>query len=270
MAHLVQVGLGSGGMSVIDMLVRDVRISKITLIEPDVLKPHNLPRHLLSKQEVGKLKLDAAVQWLKNRIPELEIVPLASFLQDPEKQDQINQALYGADLGVCAVDNEEAKYHWCFLMRQHKIPWTLGEVLSGGIGGFVHTFVPNGPCYACACTYLKRKGPKDAKDSLPDYSNPDGEVEKARIPASFASIQSIAALHALATMDILEGKFSPSSYLLPLQKVDGVFTESLKKIPINVKRNENCLFCAFAPPDIKNVDQELQKKLQELSGGMGL
>ena len=43
MAHLVQVGLGSGGMSVIDMLVRDMRISKVTLIEPDILKLHNLP-----------------------------------------------------------------------------------------------------------------------------------------------------------------------------------------------------------------------------------
>lgn len=270
MAHLVQVGLGSGGMSVIDMLVRDFRIRKLTLIEPDVLKPHNLSRHLLSKKDVGKLKLDAAVQWLKNRNPELEIIPIASFLQDPEKQDQINQAIFGANLGVCAVDNEEAKYHWCFLMRQHGISWTLGEVLSGGIGGFVHTFVPKGPCYACACTYLKREGPKDAKDSFPDYSNPNGPVEEARIPASFASIQAIAALHALATVDILEGRINPSSYLLPLQKVDGVFTESLKKITINIKRNEKCLFCCIDPVIAEDVDLELQKKLKELSGGSGL
>ena len=270
MAHLVQVGLGSGGMSVIDMLVRDMRISKVTLIEPDILKPHNLPRHLLGSHNVGKTKLLSAVKWLKDRNENLEIIAIEAFLQDPEKQDLINNAIKGADFGVCAVDNEEAKYHWCSLMRQHGIPWTLGEVLSGGIGGFVHTFVPGGPCYACACTYLKREGPKDSKDSKPDYSNPSGEVEEARIPASFASIQTIASLHALATMDLLDAKISPLSFLLPLQKVEGIFSESLKKIVVNVSKNESCLFCSKAPDAFLDVDDLLQKKLKELSGGLGL
>ena len=40
MAHLFQVGAGSGGMPVLDMLCRDPRISQITLIEPDIYKPH--------------------------------------------------------------------------------------------------------------------------------------------------------------------------------------------------------------------------------------
>ena len=270
MAHLVQVGLGSGGMSVIDMLVRDMRISKVTLIEPDLLKPHNLPRHLLSSDNVGKSKLLSAVKWLKDRNTNLEIISIEAFLQDPDKQEQIHNAIKGADFGVCAVDNEEAKYHWCSLMRQHIIPWTLGEVLSGGIGGFVHTFVPGGPCYACACTYLKREGPKDSKDFKPDYSNPSGQVEEARIPASFASIQSIAALHALATLDLLDAKIVSSSILLPLQKVEGIFSDSLKKIVVNVSKNENCLFCCRPTEVVADVDDLIQKKLKELSGGLGL
>lgn len=81
MAHLVQVGLGSGGMSVIDMLVRDMRISKLTLIEPDLLKPHNLARHLLSADYVGKSKLHSAVQWLKGRNSDLEIISINAFIQ---------------------------------------------------------------------------------------------------------------------------------------------------------------------------------------------
>ena len=270
MAHLVQVGLGSGGMSVIDMLVRDMRISKLTLIEPDLLKPHNLLRHLLSADNIGKPKLLSAVKWLNDRNSNLEIISIQAFLQDPEKQEQINCAIKGADFGVCAVDNEEAKYHWCSLMRQHGIPWTLGEVLSGGIGGFVHTFVPGGPCYACACTYLKREGPKDSKDSKPDYSNPSGEVEEARIPASYASIQAIASLHALATMDVLDGKIISSSFLLPLQKVEGIFSESLKKIVVNITKNESCLFCSKVSGAIDGIDDLLQKKLKELSGGLNL
>jgi hypothetical protein len=40
-----------------------------------------------------------------------------------------------ADVGDCAADNEKAKYHFDALMRRHGRPWTLGEVLSGGIDG---------------------------------------------------------------------------------------------------------------------------------------
>src|SRR5262249_25034481 len=45
-AHWLQVGAGSGGMPVLDMLARDRRLTRVTLIEPDVYKPHNVERHL--------------------------------------------------------------------------------------------------------------------------------------------------------------------------------------------------------------------------------
>ena len=40
MAHLIQVGAGSGGMPVLDMLCRDPRITRVTLID---LRAHDLP-----------------------------------------------------------------------------------------------------------------------------------------------------------------------------------------------------------------------------------
>ena len=54
MAHLVQVGAGSGGMPVLDMVCRDPRITRVTLVEPDVYKPHNVERHLFPLSAVGK------------------------------------------------------------------------------------------------------------------------------------------------------------------------------------------------------------------------
>ena len=54
MAHLVQVGAGSGGMAVLDLLSPDPRITAITLIEPDVYKPHNVQRHLFPADAVGR------------------------------------------------------------------------------------------------------------------------------------------------------------------------------------------------------------------------
>ena len=73
MAHLVQVGAGSGGMPVLDMICRDPRITQVTLIEPDVYKPHNVERHLFPLDAVGKLKAELAEQWLRERRPELEV-----------------------------------------------------------------------------------------------------------------------------------------------------------------------------------------------------
>src|SRR5262249_19207999 len=148
-ATLIQVGAGSGGMPVLDMVCRDGRVSRVTLIEPDVYKPHNVERHLFPLSAVGEKKAVLAQRWLQERRPDLEVRLLDCDLLDPTMAGVLEQAVADADLGVCAADNEPAKYHWDALMRRHGKPWTLGEVLSGGIGGFVPWVVPGGPCYRC-------------------------------------------------------------------------------------------------------------------------
>src|SRR5439155_23030436 len=79
-AHLLQVGAGSGGMPVLDMLCRDPRITCVTLMEPDVYKPHNVQRHVFPLAGVGEPKAELAETWLKDRRPELEVRLLACDL----------------------------------------------------------------------------------------------------------------------------------------------------------------------------------------------
>src|SRR5579883_2249639 len=74
---------------------------------------------------------------------------------------------------------------------------------GGGIGGFVHWFVPGGPCYGCVASHLKRSV-KVENEPSPDYSQPGGPVRETTIPASKASIQTIASLHALITLALLD------------------------------------------------------------------
>src|SRR5262245_25015727 len=172
MAHLLQVGAGSGGMPVLDMLGRDPRVTRVTLIEPDVYKPHNVERHLFPPSDVGRSKAELARRWLMERRPDLDVRLLVCDLLAPERQGEIEAAAREADLGVCAADNEQAKYHWDALLRRCGKPWTLGEVLSGGIGGFVHGFAPGGPCYGCVATHLKRSVTVDDHKPPADYSQP--------------------------------------------------------------------------------------------------
>src|SRR5207248_11474891 len=105
-------------------------------------------------------------------------------------------------IGVCAADNEPAKYRWDALMRRLGKPWTLGEVLSGGIGGFVHCFVPGGPCYGCVASFLRRSVTVHAAKA-PDYAQAGGVVPETTIPASRAAIGVVAGLHAQMTLKMV-------------------------------------------------------------------
>ncbi len=269
MAHLLQVGAGSGGMPVLDMVARDARLTRVTLVEPDVYKPHNVERHLFPLGAVGQPKAVLAREWLKERRADLDVSLIVGDLLDPAHKDEIEATAAVADVGVCAADNEPAKYGFDALMRRHAKPWTLGEVLSGGIGGFVHLFWPGGACYGCVASHLQRSVEVD-KAPTPDYAQPGGAVHEVRIPASKASIEAIASLHALATLGLLA---DPAGYdpgfttlLLTLQRVPDVFEEAFRPYRFRVARAADCLICQArpSPSSAEDLDVALDQALARL------
>jgi molybdopterin/thiamine biosynthesis adenylyltransferase len=269
MAHVVQVGAGSGGMVVLDLLAREPVVSRITIIEPDIYKPHNVVRHYFPREAAGAHKTELARQWLSALRPELEVHCLEADLLNPAAQAQIEELVATADIGVCAVDNEPAKYHWDGLMRKYKKPWTLGEVLSGGIGGFVHLFRPDGPCYGCVASYLKRSVETD-NSPPPDYSQPGGPVYEVTIPATKAAITAIASLHALVTLELLQDRnYDPgfTSVLLTLRRVPQVFEEVLRPYRFRIERMRECLFCGEAATAgaAEDLDVALAQALDRLA-----
>jgi molybdopterin/thiamine biosynthesis adenylyltransferase len=276
MAHLLQVGAGSGGMPVLDMLARDPLITRVTLIEPDLYRPHNVERHVFPLSAVGEPKAELAEKWMKERRPDLQVQVLLSDLLAPESQAEIAAAAQTADIGVCAADNEPAKFHFDAVMRRAGKPWTLGEVLSGGIGGFVHWFAPGGPCYGCVASHLQRSVTVD-KPKAPDYSQPGGPVEEATVPAGMASIHAIAALHALVTLELLacenakpQAAYNPgfTSLLLTLKRVPDVFDEAVRPYKFRIPRLADCLICrapnALAATPVEDLDVALDQALARL------
>jgi molybdopterin/thiamine biosynthesis adenylyltransferase len=271
MAHLFQVGVGSGGMPVLDALARDPAVSCVTLIDPDIYQAHNVPRHLFPGSAVGRLKADLAAEWLHERRPELDVRTIACDLCDPSRQDEIAEIAASCAIGVCAADNDPAKFHFDALMRQAGKPWTLGEVLAGGIGGFVHRFAPGGPCYGCVASHLLRTEPID-EDSPSDYSQPSAAIEEAAVPASLAAIRAIAGLHAAATLNLLIDPADEPGFttvLLPLRRVSGLFEEPFRPIRMQIARAAECLICRPATPDAESASEDLDVALDQALARLG-
>ncbi len=270
MAHLFQVGAGSGGMPVLDAVAREEAVTRVTIVEPDLYKPHNVYRHLFPASAVGRPKGELAAEWLRERRPDLEVRVLACDLLDPKVQADLQDVAAACDIGVCAADNEPAKFHFDRLMRRAGKPWTLGEVLSGGIGGFVHRFVPGGPCYGCVASHLQRTVSVD-NAKAPDYSQPGGPIQETTIPASKASIAAVAGLHALLTLDLLVGDDPGfTTLLLPLKRVEGVFAEPYRPFRFQIPRAAECLICraeTSAAPQMaaEDLDVALDQALARLA-----
>jgi molybdopterin/thiamine biosynthesis adenylyltransferase len=217
-----------------------------------------------------------ARDWLRERCPGVQVDLIICDLLDPARESAIEEVARSCDIGVCAADNEQAKFHFDALMRRAGKPWTLGEVLSGGIGGFVHWFRPGGPCYGCVASYLQRPTPDHVeveRPQTPDYSQPGGAIAETTIPASKASIQAIASLHALVTLALLDNpaRYDPgfTSLLLTLQQVPEVFEEAFRSHRFRIPRSPECLFCRTdlppVPHDPNELDQAVEQALARLA-----
>lgn len=241
-------------MAVLDLLARDPRVDRVTLVEPDVYAAHNVYRHFFPPSAVGRLKADLAAEWVRSLRPDLRIETLVADVTDPSRQPELAALVVESDVGVCAADNEAAKFAFDALMRGARKPWTLGEVLSGGIGGWVHRFVPGGACYGCVASHLKREVIEQPAGPPPDYSNPSGAQPETTIPASKASIAVIAGLHAVITLGELNAPSEPissgdfNSLLFSLQVVPGVFDAPFRAHRLKIPRSPTCLTCGRAEP----------------------
>ena len=71
---------------------------------------------------VNRPKAELAAEWVRDRRPELAVDLLPIDLTAADHQPVIEQAVAACDAGVCAADNEAAKYHFDLLMRRHGKP----------------------------------------------------------------------------------------------------------------------------------------------------
>lgn len=165
----VVVGLGSIGGAAAQALAA-YGIGHLDLVDPDRLLWHNLVRHVLGKESVGRYKVDGMAANLRKNWP------TQSFR--PHRLNVINDAhlirpmLPAADIIVCAADGIAARRAVSHLARRAEKPAILACVLAqGAIGEALRLRpTPRFGCLLCQRAHLAQQGALDAEaDQELDY-----------------------------------------------------------------------------------------------------
>lgn len=164
-ARVLVVGTGSIGGAAAEALAA-YGVGQMDLIDPDRLLFHNVPRHVLTRGDVGKMKVDALHDRLSREWPETETRPFS--LDVIEEADSVRSLLDVADIVVCTVDGVEPRRVVNYLARRAGKPVVFACVLGDGQYGEVLRIrpLPEVGCLDCQRRQLRESGQMDPEPTL--------------------------------------------------------------------------------------------------------
>jgi hypothetical protein len=168
-ARVVIVGLGSIGGIVAQSLAAS-GVGNLELVDPDRFLWHNLVRHILGPDDVGRMKVSALKERIENRWPTTSVV--AHPLDVVRDAHLIRPLFAHADLIVCAADGIAPRRTVSHLARQTGRTAVLTCVLDDGAVGEVLRLRPGSRfgCLMCQRRALEAAGALDAEaDQELDY-----------------------------------------------------------------------------------------------------
>src|SRR5574339_987302 len=152
------VGVGGIGNPVVTQLTA-MGIGKIRIVDRDVVEISNLHRqHLYTEQDIGKVKVEAAIEHLKKRNTDVEIEALPISVTPYTAENIVK----GFDIVIDALDSVDARY----ALNDACIKLNIPLIYAGALGmlGSICTIIPN----KTAC--LRCIFPALAEDDMPTCS----------------------------------------------------------------------------------------------------
>jgi Dinucleotide-utilizing enzymes involved in molybdopterin and thiamine biosynthesis family 2 len=143
-AHVAVVGVGGLGCP-IDLYLAAAGVGKITIIDADVVEETNLNRQILHwSNDIGKPKVQSAVEKLRQFNPQVTVIPIHGRLTE----ETVEEWLKDADIIVDALDNFPMR-----LMLNRYAVKTRKPLVHGAIYGWegrATTILPyETACLAC-------------------------------------------------------------------------------------------------------------------------
>lgn len=200
------VGLGSIGSQVAQSLA-DIGIGRLSLIDPDRLLWHNLIRHRLGPESIGRHKVDALKASLetKSRFYSAEArSEIQAFRLDVVNDfREFIKIFHDLDVVVCCADGIRARRvvsHAAKLLKKHAI---LACVLADGSVGEVIRIRPGRTfgCLLCQRSALALRGGIDAEaDQELSYGGGTTHKAMSAVPTDLNLVADVAAKMTLATV----------------------------------------------------------------------
>ena len=239
------VGLGSGGGFVAQSLAMS-GVGHFVLIDSDILSAANVVRHVADLRDVGRPKVHAVADLLRQRNPQVDVQAIVGRVEE-------HVALLGeVDLVVAGVDGEQPKYAINQACLERGRVAVYAGVYERGQGGDVCIIYPDdGPCYACWAQQVRASMAEAPAEEL-DYGmiGPDGTL--AAEPGLWLDVVRVAAVqadvalgHLLASTD--RRRPLPANTVILANTYLEIF-EGQTALPytaewIKVERNPQCLVC---------------------------
>jgi molybdopterin/thiamine biosynthesis adenylyltransferase/rhodanese-related sulfurtransferase len=239
--------IGAGGLgSPVGLYLAAAGVGRIGLVDFDVVDETNLHRQVLfGESDVGRHKLDAAVERLRDVNPHIEIVPHPVRLTS----ENALELFADYDLVVDGTDNFPTRYlvnDACVLSGK---PYVYGSIFR--FEGQVSVFAAkDGPCYRC----LFREPPP------PGLVPSCGEAGVLGVlPGVIGSLQALEAIKwILGAGDSLVGR---------LVLFDAL---ALRFREVRIRRNPDCPVCGDRPTVTQLIDYEAFCGLKPAAGAESL
>ena len=157
-AHVSVIGVGGIGNPVVTQLTA-MGIGKLKIVDRDVIEISNLHRqHLYTDEDIGKVKVEAALERLRRLNPQVEIEAVPASVTTYTAENLVK----GSDIVIDALDSIDARYALNDACIRQNIPFIYAGAL--GMLGSVCTILPN----KTAC--LRCMFPELEEDEMPTCS----------------------------------------------------------------------------------------------------
>ena len=245
------VGVGSLGARVAEELVR-FGVRRIVLLDKagEKMEEHNVIRHPLGYSALGRLKIEAMAERLRDINPECDVKAVGMDVTREPQQLQELMEVEGVTEAHVTVDNEPARHAFNQVALKTKLPLVFyGGVYNGGVGGEVLRVRPGEACYACLSSHLGRhldlsKVPTKAFN----YENPD-DPEFKSTSALNLDINQIAIVQARFSLWSIMAREEPAKdpkfnyVLFGNREVPNLFPRPLHSEFLTIPRDPDDLIC---------------------------
>jgi len=141
------VGVGSGGSAVAIDLAK-AGVGEFVLVDPDVLEPANVSRHVCGVSDLGRYKVDAVCDAVLDKNPGAAVD--LHVLDVNDDYGHTLEVLRGCDLLIAATDGNRSRFNLNRAALDLGVPALFGRALTRAAGGDVLRVRPHdGPCLAC-------------------------------------------------------------------------------------------------------------------------